>query len=454
MKKVDLLNGPITASLARLAFPIMGTSFIQMAYNLTDMVWIGGIGSGAVAAVGAAGMFTWLFNGTITVPKIGGQIKVAHALGAGETEHAVQYAKGDLQIGIFFSILFGIISVLFAEPLISFYKLNDPAVIADAKAYLMITGGLVIFNFLNQIFTGLMTALGSSIVTFRSTTVGLVINIILDPLLIYGVGPLPKLGVAGAAIATVFAQIIVFLMYIRALSSESLLFSNMHLLKPASMSHIIEMVKLGLPVGLQSMLFSMISMTIARIVADYGAAAVAVQKVGAQIESIAWMTAEGFGSAVNSFIAQNHGAGKKERIRKGYFTAMTIMLLWGTFTSVVLFVFPEQLMQIFIHEADVVPIGVDYLKILAVSEVFACLEMTAAGAFQGLGKSIFSSLIIIIFTALRIPMALALSATALGLNGVWWSISISSIIRGFLLPAAFGYVLHHYMKSAANNKFI
>ncbi|MBS5129488.1 MAG: polysaccharide biosynthesis C-terminal domain-containing protein, partial [Lachnospiraceae bacterium] len=219
MKKVDLLNGPITASLARLAFPIMGTSFIQMAYNLTDMVWIGGIGSGAVAAVGAAGMFTWLFNGTITVPKIGGQIKVAHALGAGETEHAVQYAKGDLQIGIFFSILFGIISLLFAEPLISFYKLNDPAVIADAKAYLMITGGLVIFNFLNQIFTGLMTALGSSIVTFRSTTVGLVINIILDPLLIYGVGPLPKLGVAGAAIATVFAQIIVFLMYIRALSS-------------------------------------------------------------------------------------------------------------------------------------------------------------------------------------------------------------------------------------------
>ena len=214
------------------------------------------------------------------------------------------------------------------------------------------------------------------------------------------------------------------------------------------------MVKLGLPVGLQSMLFSMISMTIARIVADYGAAAVAVQKVGAQIESIAWMTAEGFGSAVNSFIAQNHGAGKKERIRKGYFTALTIMLLWGTFTSVVLFVFPEQLMQIFIHEADVVPIGVDYLKILAVSEVFACLEMTAAGAFQGLGKSIFSSLIIIIFTALRIPMALALSATALGLNGVWWSISISSIIRGFLLPAAFGYVLHHYMKSAANNKFI
>ena len=428
MKKVDLLNGPITASLARLAFPIMGTSFIQMAYNLTDMVWIGGIGSGAVAAVGAAGMFTWLFNGTITVPKIGGQIKVAHALGAGETEHAVQYAKGDLQIGIFFSILFGIISVLFAEPLISFYKLNDPAVIADAKAYLMITGGLVIFNFL--------------------------INIILDPLLIYGVGPLPKLGVAGAAIATVFAQIIVFLMYIRALSSESLLFSNMHLLKPASMSHIIEMVKLGLPVGLQSMLFSMISMTIARIVADYGAAAVAVQKVGAQIESIAWMTAEGFGSAVNSFIAQNHGAGKKERIRKGYFTAMTIMLLWGTFTSVVLFVFPEQLMQIFIHEADVVPIGVDYLKILAVSEVFACLEMTAAGAFQGLGKSIFSSLIIIIFTALRIPMALALSATALGLNGVWWSISISSIIRGLLLPAAFGYVLHHYMKSATNNKFI
>lgn len=449
MKKVDLLNGPITSSLARLAFPIMGTSFIQMAYNLTDMVWIGHLGSGAVAAVGAAGMFTWLFNGTIAMPKMGGQVKVAHALGAHDEEAAYQYAKGDLQLGIILSILFGIISILLAGPLISFYKLGEADVIASAETYLRITGGLVIFNFLNQIFTGLMTALGSSFVTFRATTTGLIINIILDPLLIYGVGPIPKLGVAGAAIATVIAQLIVFVMYLRAVADEPVIFSRMRLLTRTASHYIRDIMKLGFPIGMQSMLFSMISMTIARIVADYGAAAVAIQKVGAQIECIAWMTAEGFGSAVNSFVAQNHGAGKKKRIRKGYFTALTIMFIWGLFTSIVLFVFPEQLIRIFIQETDVIPLGVDYLRILSISELFCCLEMTSSGAFQGMGKPIYSSVITIVFTAMRIPLALILSATVLGLNGVWWSISVSSIIRGFIMPASFIFVLHKYMKQTA-----
>ena len=91
-KKIDLLNGPIAGTLARLAFPIMGTSFIQMGYNLVDMIWIGRLGSGAVAAVGAAGMFMWLANGVTTVPRIGGQVAVGHKLGAGDRETAAEYA--------------------------------------------------------------------------------------------------------------------------------------------------------------------------------------------------------------------------------------------------------------------------------------------------------------------------------------------------------------------------
>lgn len=100
-KKIDLLNGPIAGTLARLAFPIMGTSFIQMGYNLVDMIWIGRLGSGAVAAVGAAGMFMWLANGVTTVPRIGGQVAVGHKLGAGDRETAAEYARGALRMGRF-----------------------------------------------------------------------------------------------------------------------------------------------------------------------------------------------------------------------------------------------------------------------------------------------------------------------------------------------------------------
>ena len=95
-KKIDMLNGPVLPSLTRLALPIMATSLIQMAYNLTDMIWIGRIGSNAVAAVGAAGMFMWLSNGLAALPKMGGQVNAGHSLGAGRTEEAARYTLNAL----------------------------------------------------------------------------------------------------------------------------------------------------------------------------------------------------------------------------------------------------------------------------------------------------------------------------------------------------------------------
>ena len=188
-------------------------------------------------------------------------------------------------------------------------------------------------------------------------------------------------------------------------------------------------------------------MIIARLIAGWGDAAVAVQKVGSQIESISWMTAEGFASAVNAFIAQNYGANKKDRIKKGYYTAIRLMTVWGVVTSAALIFFPQVFFQIFIQEPDVLPMGVDYLRILGVSQLFMCTEITTAGAFQGLGKTFPPAVEGVVLNLLRIPMALVLSATALGLNCVWWSISISSILKGIILPAWFFVVLRRYLKA-------
>ncbi|MFQ6807291.1 MAG: MATE family efflux transporter [Lachnospiraceae bacterium] len=196
----------------------------------------------------------------------------------------------------------------------------------------------------------------------------------------------------------------------------------------------------------QSIVFSSLSMVIARIIAGWGDAAVAVQKVGSQIESISWMTADGFSTAVNAFVAQNHGAGKKERIRKGYGTAMGLMAGWGLFTSLVLIVFPGVIFRIFIEEPAVLPMGVSYLRILGVSQLFMCMEITTAGAFQGLGRPIPPTVVGIVGNASRIPMALILSGTLLGLDGIWWSISISSIVKGILVPVWFLFVLRAFMK--------
>lgn len=430
--RINLLEGNILPALSALALPIMATSLIQMAYNLIDMIWIGKIGASAVASVGAAGMFMWLSNGLATLAKIGGQIKVGHALGAQKKEDAASYAQSSIQMGIVFAIGFGILSVVFADEMIGFFQLNSAQVIQDAKLYLMITCGLVIFSFMNQIFTGILTAMGNSRTSFIATGIGLVLNIVLDPLFIFGFGAIPPMGVAGAAIATVLAQLVVMLLFLHTILRDTVLFSNVHILHSYSSQHTMEIFRIGLPSAVQSMLFSGISMVIARLIAGWGDAAVAVQKVGSQIESISWMTAEGYAAALNSFVAQNHGAKNTDRIREGYRLSMIVMLSWGVFCSLVLIVFPQLIFQVFIQEAEVLPMGVDYLRILGVSQLFMCMEITTAGAFSGLGKTLPPSIVSITLTGARIPMAILLGRW-LGLNGVWWAITISSIGKGIVL---------------------
>ncbi len=429
---INLLEGKILPALSALALPIMATSLIQMAYNLIDMIWIGKIGASAVASVGAAGMFMWLSNGLATLAKMGGQIKVGHALGAQKKEEAASYAQSSMQMGIVFAVFFGILSVVFADEMIGFFQLNSTQVIQDAKLYLMITCGLVIFSFMNQIFTGILTAMGNSRTSFIATGIGLVLNIVLDPLFIFGFGFIPAMGVAGAAIATVLAQLVVMLLFVYTIMKEPVLFSDVHMLQAPDITHTKEIFQIGLPSAVQSMLFSGISMVIARLIAGWGDAAVAVQKVGSQIESISWMTAEGYAAALNSFVAQNHGAKNTGRIWEGYRLSMVVMLSWGVFCSFVLIVFPQVIFQVFIQETEVLPLGVDYLRILGVSQLFMCMEITTAGAFSGLGKTLPPSIVSITLTGARIPMAMLLGKW-MGLNGIWWAITISSIGKGIVL---------------------
>ncbi len=153
MQKVDLLHGRILPSLAKLAFPIMATQLIQMAYNLTDMIWIGRVGSGAVAAVGASGMYLWLANGLATIPRLGGQVKVAHALGSEEMEKAAAYAAAAFHLGAVLAGACTAVYLIFYKPLTAFFRLNDPAVVRDAQAYLSgCCAGPVLFFFQSNLY--------------------------------------------------------------------------------------------------------------------------------------------------------------------------------------------------------------------------------------------------------------------------------------------------------------
>ena len=286
---VDLLNEAIAPALTRLALPIMATSLVQMLYNLTDMAWIGRLGAGAVTAVGSAGMYTWFSQGFAILARTGGQVKTAHCLGAGENDSAAQYARGALQLGILFAVLYGLVSLFGASRLIGFFKLNSPEVIAQAEWYVRIACGLVIFSYLNAILTGLLTAAGNSRTPFIVNVAGLVFNVVLDPVLIFGIGPFPELGVSGAAAATVTAQALVSLLFFRAVLREKVLFPHLRLWVLVPVKIWREIVRIGVPSAVQNLIYAGISMILTRLITGWGDLAVAAQRVGSQIESVSWM---------------------------------------------------------------------------------------------------------------------------------------------------------------------
>jgi putative efflux protein, MATE family len=441
-ENIKLTEGKILNALIKLALPIIGTSFVQMAYNLTDMLWIGRAGSNAVAAVGTAGFFTWLGSAFILIPKIGAEVGVAQSVGRDNIEEAKKHIQHAIQLNIFLAVLYGICLIIFRKPLIGFFNLGDDYIINKAINYLIIVSIGMAFYFINPVFTAIFNGYGDSRTPFNINVIGLITNMVLDPLLIYGIGPFPKWGVEGAAIATIFAQFVVTVVFIYSAKNKPELFHELNLLKFPDMKLIKWIFKIGFPAAIQSGMFTFFSMIIARIVSKWGPVPIAVQKVGSQIESISWMTAGGFETALSTFTGQNFGAGKWKRIYKGYFTALGMAVVVGLFASALLILCSRPIFSVFIQEEESIRYGVEYLKILGLSQLFMCLEITTAGAFNGLGRTIPPSVVGIVFNALRIPGAILLSSSMLlGLNGVWWSISISSIIKGIVLTSWFVIIL-------------
>lgn len=437
VKVNDITEGNVFKALFRLALPIMGTSFVQMAYNMTDMLWVGRIGSRAVAAVGTAGFFTWLGVAFILISRVGAEVGVAQSVGKRDMAEVRAYIKHSIQLIISLALLYALVLIIFCRPLIGFFNIGEQDIVDDAITYLVIVASGMVFYFINPVFTAIFNGYGESRIPFTINSLGLIINMILDPLLILGLGPFPRLEVAGAALATIIAQFCVTVIFIIKARRTKEIFSGLNLFEVPDMGRIKTIVRLGLPAGLQSGLFTVFAMFIARIIAQWGPIPIAVQKIGSQIEAISWMTAGGFQTAMSTLVGQNYGANKWPRVVKSYIAGILAMSIIGILATALLIFAPRPLFSIFIDEEETIRHGIAYLRILGLSQLFMCLELTSAGAFNGLGKTVPPSVVGITFNALRIPAALLLSSTSLELNGVWWAISMSSVCKGTVLTAWF-----------------
>lgn len=434
--KYDLTTGSISKKLLLVALPIMGVNFMQMAYNLTDMFWLGELGTDAVAAAGTAGMYLWLSQAFLIFGRTGAEIGVSQNIGKGDKEAAKKYAETSITLSVILGIAFMMLLIIFRNPLIGFFGIKEDYVVKGAVDYLVFVSIGIPFTFVSGAISGCFSGYGNTKIPFYINFVGLIINMILDPVLIF----VFDMGIVGAAIATVVAQIIVCIaLLVVILYPKHSPFEELKMFKIPEKEHLKNISIWSVPIAVESLLFTFLSMLVARIVPQWGEGAIAVQKVGSQVESLSWLISGGFGTAVTAFVGQNYGGEKWARIHKGYKISAGLMAIWGTITTILLFFFGEFFISIFLKEKEYIIMGGEYLKILSSCQLILCIEAVTAGLFRGIGKTLPPSIASVCSNAFRVPLAYFLSRTSLGLNGVWIGVTIGAIIRGVWIFAWYLY---------------
>jgi len=429
----DLTKGKIFPSLLRLGLPIAGVNAMNMAYNITDMFWLGRVSSDALAATGVSGLYLWLSVGLMLIGRVGAEVGVAQSRGRGDIDAAYRFSRTAIYIAAILGLAYGIFLITLSGPLVGFFNFQEATVVAYATAYIAIMAIGIPAVFISSSIDGTFLASGNSRLPFIIGSSGLILNMILTPIFIFVL----NLGVVGAAVSSIISQYVVFVARILALKYlKNRPFDEYKFIMPFNFRDdtVKDIFKLTWPICLENTLFPLLTMFATRFEAGFGASAVSMSRVGVQIESLSWLVGGGFGAALTAFVGQNFGAGKFDRVSAGVRYAFFALLVWGSFVTLILWFGGGAVFAVFLPEyapyPEMAQLFITYLRILAVCQIFANLEFAATNAFRGKGKTLPPSIVSISSNLIRVPLAFALSLTPLGLLGIWAAISFTAGIRG------------------------
>lgn len=422
MEVKDLTKGNIGKELLYLALPLMVANLVNIAYNMIDMFFIGKSGDDALSAVGTAGLYLWLAASVVFFSKQGMETLLSQAIGRGNVQESRDIMKTGVVLNIVISSVYALIILIFAVQLISVFNLQSESINQIGITYLRIASFAIWFMMVNQNLMSIFQARGQTKQVLLYNGIGLIFNMILDPILIMTF----DLGAAGAAIATVVANIIVF-----GLSVVSLIkFERQYQERPRYIQNIgLKILKISIPTGCYQVFFTFTAMLISTYAITYGDNVIAAQRVGSQVESLSWMFASGLGIACGVFTGQNYGAHNKERIDKAFRYLFRFSTIYGLFLLWLFIAKAEPMMRIFTDSDEIVNIGVIYFYCLSGAQAFALYEGIGTGYFNGYGLTKIPSFFSISGNILRLILVVVLSKL-IGLNGIWLAIGISGIYKG------------------------
>ena len=433
----QITEGVIWKQLLLFFFPIMLGTLFQQLYNTADAIIVGRfVGKEALACVGgSSGQLINLVVGFFVGLSSGATVIIARYYGAKNKKELNLALHTASALAIIGSIIITVFGILLAPAMLRF--MNTPSnVMTGSVIYLRIYFAGIFFVFVYNIGSAILRAMGDSKRPLYYLIVCCFINVFLDIFLVVGF----NLGITGAALATLFSQAVSAILVIRALMKPE----EMYQLEPKKIRlHrflLFSILTIGLPAGFQSMMYNIANIIIQSSLNHLGTDAMAAYTAFGKMDAFYWMISGAFSVSIATFVGQNYGAGKMNRVRKGYRASLWTIGTWGLIITLVFVFAPNTIATIFFHEPKAITIAVGYLIIIGFSEGFMCIELTTIGALSGLGMTRLCSIISIIFTGSRIPLAIFLKNTSLGLHGIWWAFSSTSIIKGIIFVCVFFWV--------------
>jgi putative MATE family efflux protein len=419
-----LVAGPLSGAILRLALPAVGAALLQLVFLLIDTFWVGRIlGPPALAAVSTAGFAVWIVASLAEMVAVGLTAVAARRHGEGAHGLAAVVAGSTLVAGLALGVIVAVAGWFLVPAL--FKVMRTPAEVTElGRLYLSayLAGTPLVFGFFAAEAT--FRASGDTRTPLILLGASVVLNLVLDPLLITGAGPLPVLGIVGAAAAAIATRAAALAMGFVILVRRRLVRLTVFDWRSA-----LKALRIGLPVAGTGVFFSLVYIGLTRITTRFGVPALAALGIGHKLEGLSYMVATGFGLASAAIVGQNLGAGRIDRARRAGWLTASYACAVGSLVAVAFVAFPDLMVGIFTRDPSVIADGSLYLRALALAQVTMGLEIVLESALGGAGYTVRPMLWNGLFTASRIPLA-AWLAGALGVAGVWWAIGSTAVARG------------------------
>lgn len=421
--KVDLINGSITSSMLRFALPLMLGNLLQQCYNIADTLIVGRVlGAEALAAVGSSYALIVFVTSIFIGLSMGCSAVFSMQYGAGDMEGLRQSIFSSVLLVGGVTVLLNVSSLLFLSPIIEL--LQTPCELQGlVYDYLFIVFlGMIpvcIYNF----YAFLLRSVGNSVAPLIFLAISVVLNIVLDVIMMVSFG----MGVEGAALATVISQItgsVGLWIYTNRNFSELCLrrkdcvFSGRSLRRITSFSFLTAVQQSVMNFGI---------LMVQGLVNSFGTAVMAAFAAAVKIDSFAYMPVQDFGNAFSTFIAQNFGAGRKERIRNGIRSAVYITTVFSLLVSFLVFCLSPWLMAFFVSpaETEIIEIGVEYLRIEGSFYIGIGFLFLLYGYYRAVALPSMSVVLTVVSLGTRVVLAYVLaSIPSVGYTGIWWSVPI------------------------------